>query len=67
MVEAQTSSQTEIGQLKVANDRLQQENDQLRRELLAAKATPRPAEPCPTLPASPTRTLSPLTRQRPLG
>ncbi len=42
MAEAQTGSQTEIRQLKVANERLQQENDQLRQELLAARATPRP-------------------------
>ncbi len=54
MAEAQTDPQTEIGRLKAAKERLQQENDQLLRELLAAKASLRPAEPRPMLSASST-------------
>ena len=45
MATAQTSAQQEIGQLRVQNEQLQVENERLRRELLAAKATPRPAGP----------------------
>ena len=45
MATAQTAAQQEIGQLRAQNERLQTENERLRRELLAAKATPRPAGP----------------------
>ncbi len=45
MAAAQTSSQIEIGRLKATNDELQQENDRLRQELLAAKVTLRSTEP----------------------
>ncbi len=43
MATAQTTAQQEIGQLRVRNEQLQQENERLRKELLAAKAAPRPA------------------------
>ncbi len=45
MATAQTTAQQEIGQLRAQNKQLQTENEHLRRELLAAKATPRPAGP----------------------
>ncbi len=48
MATAQTNAQREIGQLRAANDQLQQDNDPLRQELLAARATPRPSQPSST-------------------
>ncbi len=45
MTTAQTTVQQEIGQLRAGNEQLQRENERLRQELLAAKATPRPAGP----------------------
>ncbi len=42
---AQTTAQQEIGQLRASNEQLQRENEHLRQELLAAKATPRSAGP----------------------
>ncbi len=45
MATAQTTAQQEIGQLQASNEQLQKENERLRQELLAAKATPRPAGP----------------------
>ena len=45
MATAQTTAQQEIGQLRARNEQLQRENEHLRQELLAAKATPRPAGP----------------------
>ncbi len=42
---AQTTAEQEIGQLRACNEQLQKENERLRQELLAAKATPRPAGP----------------------
>ncbi len=62
MAEAQTGSQTEIRQLKVANERLQQENDQLRQELLAARATPRPLNLAPAS-LTPSTTSGPFARE----
>ncbi len=45
MVTVQITAQQEIGQLRAHNEQLQKENEHLRKELLAAKATPRPAGP----------------------
>ncbi len=45
MATAQTTAQQEIGQLRAHNEQLQKENERLRQELLAAKATPRSAGP----------------------
>ncbi len=45
MATAQTAAQQEIGQLRARNEQLQQENERLRQELLAGKATPHPAGP----------------------
>ncbi len=45
MATAQTTAQQEIGQLRAHNKQLQRENERLRQELLAAKATPHPAGP----------------------
>ncbi len=45
MATAQTAAQQEISQLRVSNGQLQRENEHLRQELLAAKATPRPTGP----------------------
>ena len=45
MATAQTAAQQEIGQLRASNEQLQRENERLRQELLAARATPRPAGP----------------------
>ncbi len=45
MATAQTTAQQEIGQLRASNEQLQRENERLHQELLAAKATPRPAGP----------------------
>ena len=45
MATAQTTAQRDIGQLRAQNEQLKQENERLRQELLAAKATPRPAGP----------------------
>ncbi len=58
MAAAQTGSHMEIGQLKVANEKLQQENNQLRQELLATRATPRPVELPPASSASSTTSSS---------
>ena len=45
MSTAQTATQQEIGQLRASNEQLQRENERLRQELLAAKATSHPAGP----------------------
>ena len=45
MATAQTTVQQEIGQLRAQNEQLQKENESLRRDLLAAKATPQPVGP----------------------
>ncbi len=45
MAAAQTTAQKDIGQLRAQNEQLRQEVAQLRRDLLAAKATPRPTGP----------------------
>ncbi len=45
MATVQTNVQREIGQLKATNDQLQRDNDRLRQEFLAARATPHPSEP----------------------
>ncbi len=45
MATTQTTAQQEIGQLRARNEHLQRENERLRQELLAAKATPCPAGP----------------------
>ncbi len=45
MPAAQTTAQKDIGQLRAHNEQLQKEIERLYQELLAAKATPRPAGP----------------------
>ncbi len=45
MATAQTTAQTDIGQLRAQNEQLKQENERLRQELLATRATPRPTGP----------------------
>ncbi len=45
MAAAQTDAQKEIGQLRAHNEQLQKENESLRQELLAARATTRPTGP----------------------
>ncbi len=45
MATAQTTAQKDIGQLQAQNEQLKKENERLRQELLAAKATPRPTGP----------------------
>ena len=61
MATAQTVAQQEIGQLRASNEQLQRENEHLRQELLAAKATPRPTGP-PSV-SSESRNPSGLTDQ----
>ena len=61
MATAQTAAQQEIGQLRAHNKRLQAENERLRQELLAAKATPHPTGP-PSV-SSGSSNLSGLTDQ----
>ncbi len=41
----QPDGKREIGQLKATSDQLQKDNDWLRQELLAARATPGPSKP----------------------
>ena len=45
MATTQTNAQKEISQLQAQNARLQKENESLRRDLLAARATPQPVGP----------------------
>ncbi len=45
MASAQTNAQKEISQLRAQNAQLQKENESLRRDLLAARATPQPLGP----------------------
>ncbi len=45
MAAAQTNAQKEIGQLRAHNEQLQKENESLCQEVLAARATLRPAGP----------------------
>ncbi len=62
MAAAQTNAQKDIGQLCAHNEQLQKENECLRQELLAARATPRPAGP-PSV-SSESRTHSGLSDQK---
>ena len=61
MATAQTNAQREIGQLRVSNEQLQKDNDHLRQELLAARATPGPSQPSSS-PSCSSVSSGPLTK-----